>query len=206
MRFTEPAYPTVYFSNKIFVKCPECGELGIIETELGKDTIPFPQDHKSTFNCSKCGLRKETNEKWYGYCQGFVDRSCGFCGNRINHTTKPTKTPYDSVSVKCDSCNKEEDYAIKWYRYKENKPIDPYFGMELWLQTNIKDNILWVYNLDHLKYLKAYIESKLRQDDSRHKYSMITNLPQWIKSAKNRDLIVKKLKRLEKEIVKTLAS
>ncbi len=203
MRFTQPAYPTVYFSEKILVKCPDCGSVGHIDTELGKYTIPFPHNHKSIFNCSSCGLKKETNEKWYGYCQGFVGRSCGFCGSQINYTSEPTKRPYESVTIKCQSCNREKDYELKWYRYKEEKPTDPYFGLDLWLQTDIKDKILWVYNIDHLTYLKDYIASKLREDDGRHKYSMITNLPQWIKSAKNRDLILKKLDRLEKKLEKT---
>lgn len=206
MRFTRPAYPTVYFSEKIWVKCPDCENVGLIETELGKYTIPFPHDHKSTFNCSQCGLRKEMDEKWYGYCQGFVGRSCGFCGSQINYTTEPTKTPYESVAIKCQSCHREKDYSLKWYRYKEEKPTDPYFGLELCLQTDIKGKIIWFYNIDHLKYLKDYIASKLREDDGRHKYSLITNLPQWIKLAKNRNLILKKIDRLENEFNKKVVS
>lgn len=202
MRFTEPAYPTVYFSDKIFVKCPSCGEIGIIKTQMGNTIIPFPQGSISTFHCTKCNLKKNTNEKWYGYWQGFIGRPCGICGSEIHHSTKPTKEPYESTSVKCDACNKEKNYKLKWYRYKENQAIDPYFGMDLWLQTDIKNNILWLYNLEHLRYLKKYISAKLREDDQRHKYSMITNLPQWVKSAKNRDLILKKLERFEKEIIK----
>ncbi len=66
----------------------------------------------------------------------------------------------------------------------------------------VKDKIIWFYNMDHLEYLNDYISSKLREDDGRHKYSMITNLPQWIKSAKNRDLILKKMHRLEIEFNK----
>jgi hypothetical protein len=59
-----------------------------------------------------------------------------------------------------------------------------------------------LYSLKHLKYLKEYVAAKLREDNDRHKYSMITNLPQWIKSAKNREAILKKLSKLEVEINK----
>jgi len=76
----------------------------------------------------------------------------------------------------------------------------------LCLQTDIKGKIIWFYNIDHLKYLKDYIASKLREDDGRHKYSLITNLPQWIKSAKNRNLILKKIDRLENEFNKKVVS
>ncbi|RKD90466.1 hypothetical protein [Mangrovibacterium diazotrophicum] len=200
MRFTQPAYPTVYFSDKIWVKCPDCGDIGLVETEFGQYTIPYSRHHTSTFSCTKCGSTKKSDEKWFGYVQGFVGRSCGFCGSQISYTTEPTKAPFDSVTIKCNSCKKAKDYSLNWYRYKENMPTDPYFGLELWLQIDIKDKILWLYNIDHLNYLKNYVASKLREDDGRHKYSMITNLPQWIKSAKNRDLILKKIDRLKNEM------
>jgi hypothetical protein len=202
MRFLQPAYPTVHFSNKIWVKCPECGDIGLVETELGKYTIPFSINHKSTFTCTRCGLSKKTDEKWYGYYQGFVSRSCGFCGSQISYTTEPTKAPNENVTLKCQSSHRDRDYPLNWYRYKEEKPTDPYFELQLWLQTDVKDKIIWFYNMDHLEYLNDYISSKLREDDGRHKYSMITNLPQWIKSAKNRDLILKKMHRLEIEFNK----
>ena len=82
---------------------------------------------------------------------------------------------------------------MHWYKYKQDFAIDPYFGLDLYLQVNIKENVFWVYNIDHLKYLRHYVSSTLREGYGRHKYSLITNLPQWIKAAKNRELIVKKL-------------
>jgi transcription elongation factor Elf1 len=205
MRFTKLAYPTVYFSERIWVRCPDCDDIGLVETKLGKYTIPFPHDHKSTFNCKKCGLTKESDQEWFGYYQGFCGRGCGFCGSKISYTTEPTKKTYHHITIKCDVCKKEKNYRLKWYRYKEDKPTDPYFGLELWLQTNVKDNTLWIYNIEHLSYLREYVASKLREDDNRHKYSMITNLPQWIKSAKNRELILKKLDNFEKELIIKMA-
>ena len=75
-------------------------------------------------------------------------------------------------------------------------------GYELWLQADVKGNILWVYNQEHLSYLRDYISAKLRDVDGRHKYSLIANLPQWVKDAKNRDTIVKKLNKLEQQLTK----
>jgi len=200
MRFTKPAYPTVHFSEKCLVKCPSCDDLGIVLTELGKYTIPFPYNHKSKFNCMNCGLKNENKDEWFGYVQGYIGRSCGICGSHINFITQPTKEPFESAVVKCEACKREKEYSIKWYRFKEDKPTDPYFGLELWLQTNIKGKILWAYNKDHLNYLRDYVAAKLREDNGRHKYSMITNLPHWVKSSKNRDIIVKKLNKLDAEL------
>ena len=202
MRFTQPPYPTVFFSEKIVVKCNECNGVGIVKTTLGKYITPFPLNHKSTFTCTSCGVIKKHSKEWHGYYQGFLTIPCGSCGSKIVYTTKPEKKITETTQIQCEICKKVKDYQLVWYRYRKDKSIDPYFGLDLWLQINFKNHFLWVYNLEHLKYLKEYVASKLREDNDRHKYSMITNLPQWIKSAKNRDALIKKLHTLEKEIQK----
>ncbi|MDB4728559.1 hypothetical protein OAF63_07180 [Saprospiraceae bacterium] len=202
MKFSKPAYPTVYFSEEIWVKCPKCSEPALVKTELPKYTIPFPTGHKSVCNCKSCGFQDSENDKWSGYVQGFINRACGNCGSGISHTTEPTRKPYESSELTCGVCKTKREYEIQWYQYRNDKATDPYFGFDLWLQTSIKDNVLWLYNTDHLEYLKEYVEAKLREDEGRHKYSMITNLPQWVKSSKNRDVIVKKLNKLKHEFEK----
>ncbi|UFH58124.1 hypothetical protein [Sulfurovum mangrovi] len=201
-RFTKPMYPTVYFSENILGKCPKCEGPCFVKTKLSKYTLPFPSDYSSSLHCQQCGFTKNKDEKWFGYCQGLLKIHCGFCGNKLLYSTKPTKKPYKKLSVKCPKCNVEKCYPLTWYRYKGNKPTDPYFGLELWLQVPVKDHILWVYNDAHLKYLKEYVSSDLREDDARHKYSLVSNLPQWIKSAKNKNLILKKLDILEEKLIK----
>jgi len=220
MKFNRPAYPTVYFSEKIWVKCPKCSEPALVKTELPKYTIPFPTGHKSVCICNNCGFQDSGNENWSGYYQGIVKQYCSSCGskskekfnNRLNNgigsavsllfISEPTKKPYADINIQCLTCYKENKYKILWYRYRNDKASDPYFGFDLLLQTDIKDNVLWLYNTDHLDYLKEYVEAKLREDNGRHKYSMITNLPQWVKSSKNRDVIVKKLNKLKYEFEK----
>ncbi len=199
MRFTQPAYPTVYFSTLIWVRCPNCDKAARIETKLGKYIIPEPQQHQSTLTCAHCGLRNKHNENWHGQYRGHLNIACGFCGSPLIHTRKPTKNRVAQIAVRCEVCKKEKEYALHWYKYKQNSAIDPYFGLDLWLRISIKENVLWVYNVEHLKYLRDYVSSSLRDDNSRHKYAMIANLPKWVKSAKNRDLIVKKLGLLEME-------
>ena len=76
---------------------------------------------------------------------------------------------------------------------------NPYVGYTLWISFNFKDQVLWLYNPDHLDDREEYIESKLRNDNDRHKYSTITNLPKWVKSSKNRDTLANKLSVLKKK-------
>lgn len=181
MKFNNPAYPTVYFSDEIWVICPKCSEPALVKTELPKYTIPFPLGHTSVCSCSYCGFQKSDKEQWYGYVQGFIHRACGHCGSGITHTTAPTRKPYQTSEITCDICKTVGNYEIQWYRYRNDTATDPYFGFDLFLQTSIKDNVLWLYNIAHLNYLREYVEAKLREDDGRHKYSLITNLPQWVK-------------------------
>lgn len=200
MRFNLPAYPTVHFSESIWVQCPNCQDMGLVRTHLSRYNIPFPTGYSTQFACKYCHYSKTHNEDWYGYYQGTSYQTCGFCGSGLSFISEPTKAPYEKVILSCDACKQTKPYPLKWYRYKEDKPIDPFFGLDLWMQTSIKSNTLWLYNQDHLAYLRAYVQAKLRADDQRHKYSMISNLPQWVKAAKNRDLIIRKLNQLEKEL------
>lgn len=199
MRFNKPAYPTVYFSEEIWIKCPKCSEPALVKTKLPKYTIPFPSGYKSVCTCNHCRFQETDDNNWSGYVQGFINRACGNCGSAISHTTQATKQPFKASEITCSVCKDTRNYELQWYPYRNEKPTDLYFGFDLWLQTSIKNKVLWVYNIEHLDYLKEYVEAKLREDDSRHKYSMISNLPQWIKSSKNRDLIVKKLDKLKHE-------
>lgn len=201
MRFNKPAYATVHFSEKIWVKCPNCSDLGLVTTELGSYNIPYPRGYNTSFNCKCCGLRKEDNTEWLGFCQGTLNQACGYCGSYIYYVTEPTMEPYKTTIFECEICRREKEYELKWYRFRQDRPTDPFFGFDLWMQTSVKSNVLWVYNLDHLVYLRQYVSAKMRDDDGRTKYSMIAKLPQWIKSANNRDLIVRKLNKLEVDLL-----
>ncbi|SFT39914.1 hypothetical protein SAMN05216474_0343 [Lishizhenia tianjinensis] len=199
MRFNKPAYPTVYFSEEIWVKCPKCFKAALAKTKLPQYKIPFPRGHQSACNCAYCGFHEIDENHWSGYLQGFLKNVCGHCGSGISYATEPTKEPYIKSEITCEVCKSTQEYNLKWYRYREDKPTDPFFGFDLWLQTSIKENVLWVYNIDHLDYLMEYVNATLREDNGRHKYSMIRNLPHWVKSGKNRKIIVKKLSKLKRE-------
>ena len=199
MRFTQPAYPTVHFSEEIWVKCPNCNDLGLVSTPLGRFNIPKPTGYTSRFSCIHCGCEKRDRSDWQGLWQGTMSQACGHCGTSLHTITAPTKSPINEALIKCHVCSHERQYELRWYRFTKDQPCDPFFGLELWLQTTVKSNTLWLYNLNHLNYLRDYVIATLREDDGRHKYSLITNLPQWIKAAKNRNEIVKKLDKLERE-------
>lgn len=194
MKFNLPAYTTNFFSTKVWIKCPKCSDKALVMSKPSKYVIPLSNEAK--VHCTGCSFKAESNNNWNGYCQGFINLPCGFCGSRITHCTKPTKITFEKESLKCNICKKENEYELFWAPYRSNTATDPHFGYDLWLQINVKDNVLWGYNKEHLEYIKSYVEATLREDNSRHKYSLIANLPQWMLAAKNREAITRKIDKL----------
>jgi hypothetical protein len=83
---------------------------------------------------------------------------------------------------------------------------DPVFRARLWLQTRTRHGDLFVYNEQHLSVLERFATATLRErlaphSDARPKYgwhnaSMISRLPKWMKTAKNRDELLSACSRL----------
>nr|MBS9767529.1 hypothetical protein [Flavobacteriaceae bacterium] len=73
------------------------------------------------------------------------------------------------------------------------------FNTELWLQKVCKgNNVFWATNFKHLEYLKQYIQADIRErNDFQRNMTMIAKLPKFIKSAKNRESLLKIIKQLE---------
>jgi hypothetical protein len=76
---------------------------------------------------------------------------------------------------------------------------------DLWLKTDCNGKELWALNEEHLKYLKEFVQAKIRErkkDDELgwSNQSLESRIPNWIKSAKNRDKILKCIQKLEKTL------
>ncbi|WP_223596475.1 hypothetical protein [Neobacillus bataviensis] len=76
--------------------------------------------------------------------------------------------------------------------------FDWYFGYPLYLQIACCGHTLWAYNIEHLEYIKNYVEADLRENGTYY-LSVESRLPLWIKSAKNRDAVVKAISKLEQK-------
>lgn len=200
IRFDQPAYPTAFFSDLIYVVCPQCRQVAKVETHFEKEINSKTSAKISILRCKHCGLLNKAGKKWFGFYQAFVNNPCGNCGSSMVFSSKPLKEVSSNLRLTCPTCKEERTYIPHCFRYKNDYSKEPYFGLDIYLQIGIKNHTLWLYNLKHLKYLKDYVAATLRDDDNRNKYSMITNLPQWIKSSKNRDIVLKKIEKLEMEI------
>jgi len=86
--------------------------------------------------------------------------------------------------------------------YVLGAPIDPYFHLPLWLQTACCNHTLWAYNAAHLAFLRAYVTATDRRRAERveagpRNQLLESRLPQWMKTAKNREAVVRGIAVLE---------
>ena len=78
---------------------------------------------------------------------------------------------------------------------------DWYFGLPLWLKIECcGGNTLWAYSARHLDFIENYVAARLRERRPHVNKSMASRLPQWIKSAKNRDEILRAIARLKEKL------
>lgn len=78
--------------------------------------------------------------------------------------------------------------------------VDWYFRLPLWLEISCCGEILWAYNFKHLELLEKYVGAKLRERTKKGRSSFLSKLPKWIKSAKNRDEILKGIAKLKEKL------
>ncbi|GAB3864080.1 hypothetical protein GCM10028824_01140 [Hymenobacter segetis] len=82
-------------------------------------------------------------------------------------------------------------------------PVDCFFRYPLWYQVPCKDETLYAYNMNHLNWLKQYVEAKLRERTQTvhgwNNASLQSRLPKWMLSSKNRTAVLKRIAELERK-------
>lgn len=76
---------------------------------------------------------------------------------------------------------------------------DWYFGLPLWLQIPCCGKVLWAHNKYHLKFLEDYVGSVLRERHPNKNKTLASRLPTWIKEAKNREEVLKCIRKLKEK-------
>lgn len=98
----------------------------------------------------------------------------------------------------CVNCGYSDIWAKK--EIAAGGDFDSYFRLPLWLKISCCGKTLWANNERHLQFLEDYVKAKLRKREPNHNKSLASRLPQWIKSAKNRDEILKAIKKLKERL------
>jgi hypothetical protein len=152
----------------------------------------------------------DTGTKVYEFCDEFlvVCPKCGSPGKVV-----PDEIEFEKLSRKkadenrnrffgprrfvCSRCVHRAKWTGGTVTVGGNR--DWYFGFALWLETECCGERLWAYNPEHLGMLEAYVSAKLRERTKKGRNSFFSKLPQWIKSAKNRDEVLKAIRRLKEK-------
>lgn len=73
----------------------------------------------------------------------------------------------------------------------------PSSGFRYGCKANCRGYTLWAYNVHHLDLLESYIAARLRERRAMPgSMSMLARLPVWMKSAKNRDEVLRVISRM----------
>lgn len=198
-RFYDVPSHTFSFWSDMAVTCPKCGKAG---------TVRFDKEHSiARFQCESCYTKKEILP-----CgnSGFeVTAQCTKTGRYFRTSMPDDKIHGQKIRVHCPYCEevvigdvsdkREQHVVFEDIRHAE----DPYFHYPFYFQASYRGNIIWALNREHLQYLIDYLSADIRtvQPDFHKTYktmrSQSDRLPTFMKTAKNRDGIVKLLIKLQ---------
>lgn len=101
----------------------------------------------------------------------------------------------------CENCgyNKQKTTEVSVFGRLANWQLsaDSYFGAELWLKAPFKNDVFFAYNYAHLDYLENYISANLREHKDRTHFTLLEKLPKFYHEAKNREALLKIIKKLK---------
>ncbi|GJH41240.1 hypothetical protein RCZ04_17900 [Capnocytophaga sp. HP1101] len=188
-RYTEKHF--ILWKDDTWVTCPECQKVAVVTHNGG-----------SQVHCAHCGFEKRDEDLELFAC--VVKLNCPNCGTPIEEKQGGLKEKKDLCQVKCPECG--EEYLIKpqYQTYRKPNPIAPNglkcdstFGLPYFFQENVRGNLFWARNMSHLQVMEDYIASDLRE---RNGMTMVAKLPTFVKSKKNRELILKILRKWQEKV------
>ena len=181
------------FSTGIAVKCPKCQGLGVVKTD----------GYKAYFKCPNCATAL-TKERTNYRCD--VHNQCPKCGRyyRVD-IDEESKQHFPALRVACPFCGHmtagkvhRTRQGFTYYSEVQNGR-EPFFGFELWFLAYLGRKAVCALNREHLNYLIDYLSADLRQKPAGYfsQHAQADHLPTFMKTAKNRERIVKLLQGMQ---------
>ncbi len=193
-RYKQTGY---HYAKYYLVECPKCGKEAVVSFSGN-----CWSQKDAELKCPHC-LHKERHADLLMY-KATVKRNCPDCGKNISAEQDNLKSPVKEMAIACPNCGFRAEYSTNVTSYIPAKQLnglkgDLIFNYPLWLQTDVKGNLFWAYNREHLEEIRAYVEADLRERQSLYLMTMVARLPQFIKDAKNREDIMKAIKILREK-------
>ncbi len=142
--------------------------------------------------------KKETIYDFYDR----IDVECPDCGaHAIVRNTTDKSWMFSPRRFSCTSCGKHKEWKESGLGAVTDS--DPYFGYKLWFLANSCGHTLFALNEKHLDFLHSYVEATHRKRPRKENDEMIRNgtlasrFPAWMKSAKNRDDVLRSIEKLK---------
>jgi hypothetical protein len=179
-RFDDGGRALVQFTDRVAVRCPRCAARATVTR--GTDRAP------AKVVCSSCSYAVSFDEAgWLGPMRGIARRRCGTCGQWVERRFGGPRPPKVAHLVCTCGWGFDEDVTTQ---QETRGPVDPVFGLALWFTAPFKREVVWAYNLEHVRFLREYIDADLRERIPNRNSSLASRLPAWMKAAKNRDALV----------------
>jgi DNA-directed RNA polymerase subunit RPC12/RpoP len=203
-RFEDKNFRIWYFYDAIDVVCPYCSKKAVVKENKREcpkcgQTDCFNSKNR-VFECNHC--YHEMTEKRVLY-QMYAKVYCSECSERYEMTSGKTVKKADAIKAECPYCKHKEVVKAKVSVLEvdsdENPGLvkDPFFNCVLWYQERFKNDVFWVLNQEHMLYLEQYVSADLRERNAKYNsgLTMVARLPNFIKVAKNRQHILKSIKK-----------
>ncbi len=132
------------------------------------------------------------------------DRTAHVQRNPHEPDLEPSSVLFAPRRLVCTGCGLSRTWSGRSVSFSGSSAAparDPYFGIPVRLQTETRHGWLWAYNLEHLAHIRQFVAASLRERapwyDTGRKMTLVARLPVWIKSAKNRDEVLRAADRVQ---------
>ncbi len=190
-RFADPGTTLHDMATHFVVHCPKCDGKALIN----------PYEDSWRLTCTSC-FHVERPGHWYGSITAYVSVKCRECRHPLTRTAE-VDGQWNKLKLICDQCGDECEYEATLSRHSKHNGLmtDHVFGLTLWLQKPVGDDLFWAYHYEHLTLLEQYVGAKLRErgvDNKGSKNSlMFSRLPTFITRAGNREEMLKLIRELQ---------
>lgn len=194
-RYSGPSTVRYSYMNEFIVCCPKCHHEAVITTGN-----PYFYEN-ARLACEHCNHSEKASDLIFYKVS--VRAHCDNCGKGINKIIPHSKEKVDGFAISCAACGATRIYRARNEECsrtysKEVQGQDPVFGLPLWLQGDVKGNLLWAYNRLHLREIKNYVKATLRERQTTTHMTMVERLPAFITKAKSREKVLKAIEKMER--------
>lgn len=213
IRHVDPTLVVGHYARRSLVCCPNCGCCAVAASGDGWFSSGRFFFRSARVTCPLCAFSHAAQhvgslpeiDHWLGPAvasPAYV--RCPTCGARLDadlrHSTAGAPRPR-TARVTCPVGGHEVEVGLAWEPDRSRGPLDPMFGLPLWLHVPCSGETLWAFNAAHVAALRAYVAADLRERDSSAHRSMLARLPKWMTSAKNRAAVLRGLDRLAAKLL-----